>query len=79
VIAIAQFKPSVSERAARRLVRAHHGRVAGRLSIIHAFAVKLPARQAAALGRDRHLVAVTLNTRVRREGDDSATLGTTSR
>src|SRR3954451_11761159 len=77
VVAIAQFKPNVSERAARRLVRAHRGRVAGRLSIIHALAVKLPGRQAAALGRDRHVVAVTLNTRVRRQGDDKATLGTT--
>jgi serine protease AprX len=77
VVAIAQFKPSVSERAARRLVRAGGGRVTARLSMIHALGVRLTARQAARLERDRHLVAVTLNAKVRRQGSDSTTLGTT--
>ena len=77
VVAIAQFKPNVSEHAARRLVRAHHGRVTDRLSAIHALAVRLPARQATRLERDRHLVAVTLNTKVRRTGNDNVSLGTT--
>lgn len=77
VVAIAQFKPNVSARAARQLVRAHHGRVTEPLPAIHALAVTLPARQAARLQRNRHLVAVTLNTRVRRQGSDAAGLDTT--
>ena len=51
VEAIAQFKPGFAEKKARALVREHHGRVTGRLPLIHGLAVKLPAKEAAALGR----------------------------
>jgi serine protease AprX len=76
VTAIAQFKPGVSTRQARKLVRAHHGRVTASMSLIHGFAVKLPAKQAKALGRDRHVVALTLNTRVHSQGVSSGSLWT---
>jgi serine protease AprX len=76
VTAIAQFKPGVSDRQARKLVRAHHGRVTTSISLIHGFAVRLPAKQAKALGRDRHVVALTLNTRVHSQGVSSGSLWT---
>ena len=76
VVAIAQFRPGFSERAARALVRSHHGRVMDRLPAINAFAVKLPAREARALRRRGHVLNVTLNTRVRNTGVDGGTLAT---
>jgi serine protease AprX len=76
VTAIAQFKPGVSDRQARKLVRAHHGRVTSSVSLIHGFAVRLTAKQAKALGRDRHVVALTLNTRVHSQGVNSGGLWT---
>jgi serine protease AprX len=76
VEAIAQFKPAFSERKARALVRKHGGRVTGRLPLIHGLAVKLPAAHARALGRERNVVAVTLNGKVRGQGANSGRLNT---
>ena len=76
VVAIAQFKASVSERKARALVRSHHGRVTDRLPSINGFALKLPARQARALRRNRNVLNVTLNTRVRATAIDAGALAT---
>jgi serine protease AprX len=77
VVAIAQFKPNFSERKARKLVRAHHGRVTADLSLIHGLAVKLSAREAKALRRSRHVVALSLNAKVRGQGASSGQLSTT--
>jgi serine protease AprX len=77
VVAIVQFKLGLSERRARALVRAHHGRVTNRLTAVHGFAIKLPAREAGALRRDRHVLNVTLNTRVRNTGIGGGSLATT--
>src|SRR5690348_5600290 len=49
VVAIAQFKPGLSEASARKIVRAHHGRITDRLPSIQGFALKLPAREAKSL------------------------------
>jgi serine protease AprX len=76
VEAIAQFKPAFSERKSRALVRKHGGRVTGRLPLIHGLAVKLPAAHARALGRERNVVAVTLNGKVRGQGANSGRLNT---
>jgi serine protease AprX len=65
VVAIAQFKATVSERKARAIVRRHRGRVTDRVPAINGLAVKLPARQARKLKRRSRVVNVTLNTRVR--------------
>ncbi len=78
VVAIAQFKPGVSERAARALVRAHHGRVTDRLPAVNGFAVKLSARDARALRRDRRVLNLTLNTRVRSTESGSGSDGSGS-
>ncbi len=76
VEAIAQFKPGFAEKKARALVRKHHGRVTGRLPLIHGLAVKLSAKEAAALGRERGVVAVTLNAKVKGQGVNSGRLNT---
>ncbi len=76
VVAIAQFRATVSERTARALVRSHHGRVTDRLPSIHGFAVRLPAREARALRRSKHVLNVTLDTRVRHTGVDGGSLAT---
>ncbi len=76
VEAIAQFKPGFAEKKARALVRVHHGRVTGRLPLIHGLAVKLPAKEAAALGREPGVVAVTLNAKVHGQGVNSGRLNT---
>jgi serine protease AprX len=77
VVAIAQFKPGFSQKRARRLVRAHHGRVTADLSLIHGLAVKLPARAAKTLARNRHVVALSLNAKVKGQGVSSGQLSTT--
>jgi serine protease AprX len=77
VVAIAQFKPGFSQKQARKLVRAHHGRVTADLSLIHGLAVKLPARAAKALARNRHVVALSLNAKVRGQGVNAGMLSTT--
>jgi serine protease AprX len=77
VVAIVQFTHNLSERQARALVRSHHGRVTDRLPAVNGFAVKLPARSARALRRNRHVLNVTLNTRVRNTGVDAGSLATT--
>ena len=76
VVAIAQFKPGLSERTARALVRSHDGRVTNRLPAINGFAIELPAREARSLRRSRRVLNVTLNTRVRNAGIDASTLAT---
>jgi serine protease AprX len=76
VEAIAQFKPSFAEKKARALVRSHHGRVTGRLPLIHGLAIKLSAKEAAALGRERGVIAVTLNAKVKGQGVNSGRLNT---
>jgi serine protease AprX len=77
VVAIVQFKRGVSERTARALVRSHHGRVTDRLPSINGFAIKLPAREARALRRNKHVLNLTLNTRVHGTGVDAGSLATT--
>jgi serine protease AprX len=77
VVAIAQFKPGLSERKARALVRRHHGRVTDRLPAINGLAIRVPARQARVLRRSKHVLNVTLNTRVRSTGVDGGSLATT--
>src|SRR5262245_31766174 len=64
VTAIVQFKATVTEKQARALVRAHHGRVTDRLPAVQGLAVKLPARQAGALRSAKGVLNVTLNTKV---------------
>src|SRR3954470_24155580 len=64
VVAIAQFKPGFPEAKARKLVRAHHGKITDRLPSIQGFALKLPAREAKALRAEKFVVNVTLNTKV---------------
>ena len=76
VEAIAQFKPGFAEKKARKLVREHHGRVTSRLPLIHGLAIKLSAKEAAALGHERGVVAVTLNAKVKGQGVDSGRLNT---
>jgi serine protease AprX len=68
VTAIVQFKPTFSERKAKVLVKAHRGKVTSRVPFIHGLAVKLPAKQAKLLARDKHVVGLTLNTRVHSTG-----------
>src|SRR5258708_85670 len=65
VVALVQFKPGLSEAKARKIVRAHHGRVTDRLPLISGFAVKLPAREAKALDAEKVVDNVTLNTKVK--------------
>jgi serine protease AprX len=77
VTAIVQFKPRVSVKQARRLVHRRHGRITRRLGLIHGFALKIRARQAARLDRDRRVVAVTLDTTVHGQGASAGSLGTT--
>ncbi|HEX5901436.1 MAG TPA: ice-binding family protein [Solirubrobacteraceae bacterium] len=77
VTAIVQFRRGVSERRARALVRSHHGRVTDRLPSINGFAIKLPAREARALRRNKHVLNLTLNTRVHGTGVDAGSLATT--
>jgi serine protease AprX len=76
VEAIAQFKPGFAEKKARKLVREHGGRVTSRLPLIHGLAIKLSAKEAAALGHERGVVAVTLNAKVKGQGVDSGRLNT---
>ncbi len=64
VEAIVQFKPTLGERAAKKLVKAHGGKVTGQVPFIHGLVVKLPAKQAKALAASKKVVGLTLNTRV---------------
>ncbi len=75
VVAIAQFKPGLSEAKARKLVRAHHGKVTDRLPSIQGFALKLPAREAKALRAEKFVVNVTLNTKVHNTSSGSGSSG----
>jgi serine protease AprX len=65
VVALAQFKPGVSQEQARAIVRAHHGRITDDLPSIGGFAVKLSAGQARSLKDAKGVVNVTLNTKVK--------------
>jgi serine protease AprX len=76
VQAIAQFKPAFSEKKACALVRRHGGRVTGRIPLIHGLAIKATAKEAAALRRERSVIAVTLNGKVKAQGASSGRLNT---
>lgn len=76
VTAIVQFKPTFSEKAATKLVRAHGGKVTSKVPFIHGLAVKLPAKQAKALAKEPKVVGLTLNSRVRSTGLDANQLAT---
>src|SRR3954469_16876069 len=76
VTAIVQFKASVGEQAAAKLVRKHQGKVTSRVPLIHGLAVKLPAKQAKALARDGKVAGLTLNSRVHSTGVDASQLAT---
>jgi serine protease AprX len=76
VVAIVQFRASVSEARARRIVRTHAGAITDRLPVVGGFAVELPARQARALARTRGVLNVTLNTRVQSTAIDRSALVT---
>ena len=76
VTAIVQFKASVSETRAKRIVKAHKGKVTGRLGAVQGFAVKLSAKQASALKRAKGVRNVTLNAKVRSTGVSPAQLAT---
>ena len=68
VTAIVQFKPTFSEKAATKLVRAHGGKVTSKVPFIHGLAVKLPAKQAKLLAKEPKVVGLTLNSRVHSTG-----------
>jgi serine protease AprX len=76
VTAIVQFKPALSERKAKALVRKHGGKVTSRVPLIHGLAVKLPAKQARKLARDKRVVGLSLNNRVHSTSIDSDALAT---
>ncbi len=76
VTAIAQFKPNFSERQAKRLVRQHGGKVTSRVPLINGLAVRLPAKQAALLARNRHVLGLTLNSRVHGTAIEEGALAT---
>jgi serine protease AprX len=62
---IVQFRSGTSQRRARAIVRSRHGRVTSRLPAINGLAVKLRARYAVAMRRNKGVLKVTLNTRMR--------------
>jgi serine protease AprX len=74
---IAQFRSGTSERKARALVRSHHGRVTDRLSAIHGFVIRLPARQARALRGSKRVLNVTVNGRMHSTSVNGGRLATT--
>lgn len=63
VTAIVQFK--VSEAKAKKIVKAHKGKITNKLPAVQGFAVKLPAKQAKALKAAKGVLNVTLNSKVR--------------
>ena len=71
VVALAQFKPGVSETQAREIVRANNGKVTDRLPAIGGLAVKLSAKHARALKTANGVLNVTLNTKVKNTSIDS--------
>src|SRR3954454_19390113 len=66
---IAQFKPGVSQQAARATVRAWRGKPGQALPIIRGLAVRMSARSAARLVHAHGVRAVTLNASVSSTGD----------
>ncbi|MBE2319469.1 S8 family peptidase [Solirubrobacter sp. CPCC 204708] len=76
VEAIVQFNPTFAEKAATKLVKAHGGKVTGKVPFIHGLVVKLPAKQAKVLAKDAKVVGLTLNTRVRSTGLNANQLAT---
>jgi serine protease AprX len=76
VVAIAQFDPGVSLRQARKAVRSHHGRVISRLAGINGFAIKIPARQASSLRKNKRILNVTLNAPMHSTGISGGSLAT---
>ena len=76
VTAIVQFKPSIGEKQAAKIVRKHGGKVTSRVTLIHGLAVKLPAKQAKALAKERSVAGLTLNSRVHSTSLDASQLAT---
>jgi serine protease AprX len=76
VDAIAQFKPGVSEKRARAIVRAHHGHVTQRIQLINGLAVTLAAKDAVALNAEGKVIAVTLNGKIKGQSMNSGRLNT---
>lgn len=76
VEAIVQFKPTFGEKAAKKVVKAHGGKVTGHVPFIHGLVVKLPAKQAKALAKETKVVGLTLNSRVHSTGLDASKLAT---
>src|SRR4051794_1923204 len=74
VTAIVQFKPSVGEAKAAKLVRKHGGKITSRVPLIHGLAVKLPAKQAKLLAGEHSVAGLTLNSRVHSTGLDKSQL-----
>jgi serine protease AprX len=64
VTALVQFKPDVSEKQARTLLKGQDGAVTDELGAIKGFAVKLTAGKAAALRNSKLVANVTLNTKI---------------
>jgi serine protease AprX len=62
---IVQFKSGTSQRTERALVRSRHGTVTHRLPAVNGLAVRLRAREAVALRRNKRVVKVTLDTLMR--------------
>ena len=76
VVALAQFKPGVSDKRARAIVRAHHGKITNNLPAIGGFAVKLSAKSARELKGAKGVLNVTLNTKVKTTAIGLPILGT---
>jgi serine protease AprX len=76
VTAIVQFKSSVSEAKAKRIVKASGGKVTAKLPAVGGFAVKLSAKQAGALKTVKGVLNVTLNTKVQTTGISPEQLAT---
>src|SRR4051794_26456731 len=76
VTAIVQFKAGFAEKQAKKIVRAHGGKVVSRVPLINGLAVQLPAKQANALAAEPKVAGLTLNTRVHSTSVDASKLGT---
>ena len=77
VTAIVQFKADYSEKQATKLVHNHGGKVVSKIALIHGLAVKVSAKQAKILASNKHVVGLTLNSRVHSTGLSADSLATT--
>src|SRR5918912_53245 len=67
---IVQLRSGVSLGEGGAIVRAAHGRVTGRLPIIHGLAVRLSRSARYTLTRDYRIAAVSANGRIRPQNED---------